>query len=224
MAETLRQKRLGFAMAKPCPRQCEQEQGHRKQEQGVKYFVWGNTGWRVRVLILTRSNERLSLSLCPGDQDFYSHSNWVELGERQPHPHLLWPRRELRSLAQGMAMPLCGGGSSGSPSVQPSLQHLLGSQAVTLLYPCRTAVFLVWLEQFRGLLSFTRGKHPGSRVSSQTAQPSSWSLFCPPMPAPSCSQLTGSSSCPLRPRSLSGSQRAEPPGSVPTLLGLVHQP
>nr|XP_006995647.1 von Willebrand factor A domain-containing protein 7 [Peromyscus maniculatus bairdii] len=33
-------------------------------------------------------------------QDFYSHSNWVELGERQPHPHLLWPRRELRSLAQ----------------------------------------------------------------------------------------------------------------------------
>lgn len=109
----------------------------------MKYFVWGNTGWHVRVLILTRSNERLSLSLCPGDQDFYSHSNWVELGERQPHPHLLWPRRELRSLAQGMAMPLCGGGSSGSPSLQPSLQHLLGSQAVTLLYPCRTAVSLV---------------------------------------------------------------------------------
>lgn len=33
-------------------------------------------------------------------QDFYSHSNWVELGERQPHPHLLWPRQELWSLAQ----------------------------------------------------------------------------------------------------------------------------
>ncbi|XP_051043290.1 von Willebrand factor A domain-containing protein 7 isoform X2 [Phodopus roborovskii] len=33
-------------------------------------------------------------------QDFYSHSNWVELGERQPHPHLLWPRPELWSLAQ----------------------------------------------------------------------------------------------------------------------------
>nr|XP_008535777.1 PREDICTED: von Willebrand factor A domain-containing protein 7 [Equus przewalskii] len=36
----------------------------------------------------------------PRDQDFYSHSNWVELGKQQPHPHLLWPRRELGSLAQ----------------------------------------------------------------------------------------------------------------------------
>ncbi|XP_058163665.2 von Willebrand factor A domain-containing protein 7 [Dasypus novemcinctus] len=33
-------------------------------------------------------------------QDFYSHSNWVELGERQPHPRLLWPRQELQSLAR----------------------------------------------------------------------------------------------------------------------------
>ncbi|KAM7135943.1 von Willebrand factor A domain-containing protein 7 isoform 1-T2 [Molossus nigricans] len=33
-------------------------------------------------------------------QDFYSHSNWVELGQQQPHPHLLWPRQELGSLAQ----------------------------------------------------------------------------------------------------------------------------
>ncbi|XP_027244607.1 von Willebrand factor A domain-containing protein 7 [Cricetulus griseus] len=33
-------------------------------------------------------------------QDFYSHSNWVELGKQQPHPHLLWPRPELWSLAQ----------------------------------------------------------------------------------------------------------------------------
>ncbi|XP_021115739.1 von Willebrand factor A domain-containing protein 7 isoform X2 [Heterocephalus glaber] len=34
-------------------------------------------------------------------QDFYSHSNWVELGKQRPHPHLLWPRRqELWSLAQ----------------------------------------------------------------------------------------------------------------------------
>ncbi|KAM6182344.1 von Willebrand factor A domain-containing protein 7 [Erethizon dorsatum] len=34
-------------------------------------------------------------------QDFYSHSNWVELGKQRPHPHLLWPRRqELWTLAQ----------------------------------------------------------------------------------------------------------------------------
>ncbi|XP_077017460.1 von Willebrand factor A domain-containing protein 7 isoform X2 [Tamandua tetradactyla] len=32
--------------------------------------------------------------------DFYSHSNWVELGEQQPHPHLLWPRQKFQSLAQ----------------------------------------------------------------------------------------------------------------------------
>ncbi|EPQ03726.1 Protein G7c [Myotis brandtii] len=34
------------------------------------------------------------------EQDFYSHSNWVELGQQRPHPHLLWPRQELGSLAQ----------------------------------------------------------------------------------------------------------------------------
>uniref|UniRef100_A0A5F8H2C6 von Willebrand factor A domain containing 7 n=1 Tax=Monodelphis domestica TaxID=13616 RepID=A0A5F8H2C6_MONDO len=33
-------------------------------------------------------------------QDFYSHSNWVELGEQQPHPDLLWPGRKLKNLAQ----------------------------------------------------------------------------------------------------------------------------
>ncbi|KAK1327509.1 hypothetical protein QTO34_013011 [Cnephaeus nilssonii] len=33
-------------------------------------------------------------------QDFYSHSNWVELGQQRPHPHLLWPRQELGSLAR----------------------------------------------------------------------------------------------------------------------------
>ncbi|KAM4817711.1 von Willebrand factor A domain-containing protein 7 isoform X4 [Urocitellus parryii] len=38
--------------------------------------------------------------------DFYSHSNWVELGEQQPHPHLLWPRQELWSLAQ-VGNPTC---------------------------------------------------------------------------------------------------------------------
>ncbi|KAM8779762.1 von Willebrand factor A domain-containing protein 7 isoform 2-T2 [Rhynchonycteris naso] len=29
-----------------------------------------------------------------------SHSNWLELGQRQPHPHLLWPRQGLGNLAQ----------------------------------------------------------------------------------------------------------------------------
>ncbi|XP_051852194.1 von Willebrand factor A domain-containing protein 7 [Antechinus flavipes] len=33
-------------------------------------------------------------------QDFYSHSNWVELGKQQPHPDLLWPGRKLKNLAQ----------------------------------------------------------------------------------------------------------------------------
>ncbi|XP_074092785.1 von Willebrand factor A domain-containing protein 7 isoform X2 [Macrotis lagotis] len=35
-----------------------------------------------------------------GLQDFYSHSNWVELGEQQPHPDLLWPGRKFKNLAQ----------------------------------------------------------------------------------------------------------------------------
>ncbi|XP_054982795.1 von Willebrand factor A domain-containing protein 7 [Sorex araneus] len=33
-------------------------------------------------------------------QDFYSHSNWVELGAQQPHPHLLGSRQKLQRLAQ----------------------------------------------------------------------------------------------------------------------------
>uniref|UniRef100_A0ABB5UQW0 von Willebrand factor A domain containing 7 n=1 Tax=Sus scrofa TaxID=9823 RepID=A0ABB5UQW0_PIG len=47
----------------------------------------------------TLARQRLGAAL-HALQDFYSHSNWVELGMQQPHPHLLWPRQELRSLAQ----------------------------------------------------------------------------------------------------------------------------
>ncbi|KAM9667081.1 von Willebrand factor A domain-containing protein 7 [Trichechus inunguis] len=47
----------------------------------------------------TLSRQRLGAAL-HALQDFYSHSNWVELGKEQPHPHLLWPRQELGSLAQ----------------------------------------------------------------------------------------------------------------------------
>lgn len=65
--------------------------------------------------MLARSNPCLSPSFCPGGQDFYSHSNWVELGKQQPHPHLLWPRLELWSLAQGKVVTLCGGGAQAAP-------------------------------------------------------------------------------------------------------------
>ncbi|XP_063095242.1 von Willebrand factor A domain-containing protein 7 isoform X2 [Cavia porcellus] len=48
----------------------------------------------------TLARQRLGAAL-HALQDFYSHSNWVELGKQQPHPHLLWPRRrELWTLAQ----------------------------------------------------------------------------------------------------------------------------
>ncbi|KAM5262659.1 von Willebrand factor A domain-containing protein 7 [Ctenodactylus gundi] len=53
----------------------------------------------ARALDHTLARQRLGAAL-HALQDFYSHSNWVELGEQQPHPHLLWPRRELWSLAQ----------------------------------------------------------------------------------------------------------------------------
>ncbi|XP_021511537.1 von Willebrand factor A domain-containing protein 7 [Meriones unguiculatus] len=59
----------------------------------------------ARALEHTLARQRLGVAL-HALQDFYSHSNWVELGERQPHPHLLWPRPELRSLAQ-VADPTC---------------------------------------------------------------------------------------------------------------------
>ncbi|XP_016070792.1 PREDICTED: von Willebrand factor A domain-containing protein 7 [Miniopterus natalensis] len=53
----------------------------------------------ARALDHTLARRRLGEAL-HALQDFYSHSNWVELGQRQPHPHLLWPRHELGSLAQ----------------------------------------------------------------------------------------------------------------------------
>ncbi|VFV45797.1 protein g7c precursor [Lynx pardinus] len=53
----------------------------------------------ARALDHTLARQRLGAAL-HALQDFYSHSNWVELGQQQPHPHLLWPRQELQSLAQ----------------------------------------------------------------------------------------------------------------------------
>ncbi|XP_032703185.1 von Willebrand factor A domain-containing protein 7 isoform X3 [Lontra canadensis] len=53
----------------------------------------------ARALEHTLARQRLGAAL-HALQDFYSHSNWVELGQQQPHPHLLWPRQELRSLAR----------------------------------------------------------------------------------------------------------------------------
>ncbi|XP_032958827.1 von Willebrand factor A domain-containing protein 7 isoform X4 [Rhinolophus ferrumequinum] len=53
----------------------------------------------ARALDHTLARQRLGAAL-HALQDFYSHSNWVELGKQQPHPHLLWPRQKLGNLAQ----------------------------------------------------------------------------------------------------------------------------
>uniref|UniRef100_A0A250Y5Z9 von Willebrand factor A domain-containing protein 7 n=1 Tax=Castor canadensis TaxID=51338 RepID=A0A250Y5Z9_CASCN len=53
----------------------------------------------ARALDYTLARQRLGAAF-HALQDFYSHSNWVELGKQQPHPHLLWPRQELWNLAQ----------------------------------------------------------------------------------------------------------------------------
>ncbi|XP_006215403.1 von Willebrand factor A domain-containing protein 7 isoform X2 [Vicugna pacos] len=53
----------------------------------------------ARALDHTLARQRLGAAL-HALQDFYSHSNWVEMGRQQPHPQLLWPRQELQSLAQ----------------------------------------------------------------------------------------------------------------------------
>ncbi|XP_060045461.1 von Willebrand factor A domain-containing protein 7 isoform X2 [Erinaceus europaeus] len=59
----------------------------------------------ARALDHTLARQRLGAAL-HALQDFYSHSNWVELGKQQPHPHLFWPRQELQSLAQ-VSDPTC---------------------------------------------------------------------------------------------------------------------
>ncbi|KAB1261928.1 von Willebrand factor A domain-containing protein 7 [Camelus dromedarius] len=53
----------------------------------------------ARALDHSLARQRLGAAL-HALQDFYSHSNWVEMGRQQPHPQLLWPRQELQSLAQ----------------------------------------------------------------------------------------------------------------------------
>ncbi|XP_037375316.1 von Willebrand factor A domain-containing protein 7 [Talpa occidentalis] len=53
----------------------------------------------ARALDYTLARQRLGAAL-HALQDFYSHSNWVELGKQQPHPHLLWPKKTFQSLAQ----------------------------------------------------------------------------------------------------------------------------
>nr|XP_058933444.1 von Willebrand factor A domain-containing protein 7 isoform X4 [Kogia breviceps] len=59
----------------------------------------GETVVAARALDHTLARQRLGAAL-HALQDFYSHSNWVELGKQQPHPHLLWPRQGLRNVAQ----------------------------------------------------------------------------------------------------------------------------
>ncbi|XP_036624201.1 von Willebrand factor A domain-containing protein 7 isoform X1 [Trichosurus vulpecula] len=59
----------------------------------------------ARALEYTLARQRLGAML-HALQDFYSHSNWVELGEQQPHPDLLWPGRKLKNLAQA-GDPMC---------------------------------------------------------------------------------------------------------------------
>ncbi|KAK2508851.1 hypothetical protein MC885_011793, partial [Smutsia gigantea] len=81
----------------------------------------------ARALDHTLARQRLGAAL-HALQDFYSHSNWVELGKQQPHPHLLWPRHELRSLAQA-GDPTCSDcGESSCPG------NLLGFTLLTSGY------------------------------------------------------------------------------------------
>ncbi|XP_007459661.1 PREDICTED: von Willebrand factor A domain-containing protein 7-like [Lipotes vexillifer] len=64
----------------------------------------GETVVAARALDHSLARQRLGAAL-HALQDFYSHSNWVELGKQQPHPHLLWPRQGLRNLAQAQSQP-----------------------------------------------------------------------------------------------------------------------
>ncbi|XP_047590528.1 von Willebrand factor A domain-containing protein 7 isoform X5 [Lutra lutra] len=96
----------------------------------------------ARALEHTLARQRLGAALHTL-QDFYSHSNWVELGQQQPHPHLLWPRQELRSLARGKcshggrfdrssSQPPRGGINKDSTSPGFSPHHTLHLQAAKL--------------------------------------------------------------------------------------------
>ncbi|XP_008819730.1 von Willebrand factor A domain-containing protein 7 [Nannospalax galili] len=77
----------------------------------------------ARALEYTLARQRLGAAL-HALQDFYSHSNWVELGEQQPHPYLLWPRHELWSLAQ-VGDPTCSDCEELScPRNMPEFTHL----------------------------------------------------------------------------------------------------
>lgn len=55
----------------------------------------------IDLLCSVNENSSILTRLIIFGQDFYSHSNWVELGHRHIHPHLLKPGREIKSIAEG---------------------------------------------------------------------------------------------------------------------------
>lgn len=55
----------------------------------------------IDLLCSVNENSSILTRLIIFGQDFYSHSNWVELGHRRIHPHLLKPGREIKSIAEG---------------------------------------------------------------------------------------------------------------------------
>uniref|UniRef100_A0A8D0H0L2 von Willebrand factor A domain containing 7 n=1 Tax=Sphenodon punctatus TaxID=8508 RepID=A0A8D0H0L2_SPHPU len=77
------------------------------QEHGGDLSCWGSGGWSLTVPLPCPPRPHLiSPSFLLPVQDFYSHSNWVELGRREIHPRLLQPGREIKSLAEA-DVPTC---------------------------------------------------------------------------------------------------------------------
>lgn len=111
------------------------------------------------------------LHLPSSPQDFYSHSNWVELGRQEPHPHLLWPRQELQSLAQGMAVTRGLGGTHRATSWQPTqpLCHILRSHRMCHCFFSGMTCEVTQLSQRPGQLDslpkVTRGDRARTKVN-----------------------------------------------------------
>ncbi|KAL6110279.1 uncharacterized protein ACO6RY_19394 [Pungitius sinensis] len=71
-------------------------------------------------------------------QDFYSHSNWVELGNMAPYSILITPDQPLQNLA-GLSTPTCRSCSGGSCATNLLPQGLLTSGYFSLFSPDKPA-------------------------------------------------------------------------------------
>ncbi|KAK9981266.1 hypothetical protein ABG768_000819 [Culter alburnus] len=82
--------------------------------EGRNLIIQGTIAIKANVRTDNLQSARETLGrVCHTLQDFYSHSNWVELGNKSPYANLIRPDLNIENIA-GVAMPTCSDCASGT--------------------------------------------------------------------------------------------------------------